>query len=95
MSTIDKSIMKLLLKVLQEGSKVYDPETKEKLQFYSKKLIDREKHKELDDLFEGLFGHNETTSNLNDFKRINYPNTNIFLVFSMFFYLNLLNRKLL
>jgi len=40
MSTIEKSIMKLLLRILQEGSKGYDPEIKEKLLSAAKNLID-------------------------------------------------------
>jgi len=74
--------MKLLLRILQEGSKGYDPEIKEKLLTAAKKLIDREKQKELEELFEALFQFqgNENTSNLTDAKKINYPNTNVFLV---------------
>ena len=81
MSTIEKSIMKMLLKILQEGSKAFDPVTKEKLLSYSKKIVDRDKQKELEDLFEVLLPVNETLSNLNDAKKISYPNTNCFLVF--------------
>lgn len=79
--------MKLLLKILQEGIKAYDKDTKTTLSNYSKKIIEREKHKELDDLLEGLFpvnvNLNETKSNLSEIKKKPiYPDINIFLVFN-------------
>lgn len=84
MSTIEKPIMKLLLKILQEGIKAFDKDSKDTLSNYSKKIIEREKHKELDDLLEGLFpvNLNETKSNLSELKKKPiYPDINIFLVF--------------
>ena len=77
--------MKILLRVLQEGSKAYDSDIKEKLITAAKKLIDREKQKELEDLFEGLFPTlpkkgNETVSGMNEPKKIVFPITNVFLV---------------
>lgn len=77
--------MKILLRVLQEGSKAYDLDIKDKLVTAAKKLIDREKQKELEDLLEGLFPTltkkgNETVSGMNETKKIVFPITNVFLV---------------
>ena len=68
------------MKILQEGSKAFDVAIKEKLLIHAKKVVDRDKQKELEDLLESLFNLNDTLFNLNDPKRINYPNTNVFLV---------------
>jgi tRNA(Phe) wybutosine-synthesizing methylase Tyw3 len=63
MSSMDKDIMKILLKVLQHGPKLLSKEAKEKLDKYSNEILDKERKKELEKLLEELENGNESSDN--------------------------------
>lgn len=96
MSTIDKGIMKMLLKILQEGAKAYNQDIRETLNNYSQKITEREKHKEVEELLDLLFpgNLNETNSNLEAKKKLIFPDIHVFLVKNiLYFFEKFFKRK--
>ena len=62
MSSMDKEIMKVLLKILTSGMKNLSAENKSKLLEYARNILDKDRQKELEQLIDSL----ETSEDQND-----------------------------
>ncbi len=81
MSTMDKEMMKIFLRILQ-GAKGFNKNAKDKLLDYAKTILNNDKSRELEELIASLFPkvENENTSILSGNKNVTYPNSGILMV---------------
>jgi hypothetical protein len=64
MSTIEKDKMKDLIKLHQQGPSQMSPEIRDRLMNYAKEILDRERHQELEALFDSWRNEQEKPHDL-------------------------------
>lgn len=92
MSTMDKEIFKIFIRMLQGGKQIYTEKNKKKIVEYASNILDKEKQKELDDLLEIIFplnlfdNKNSPSKSIKD-KITYYPDNILFMVINKIIFL--------